>query len=154
MVALVVLQVGSADFASAATTHRLVLGPAQFQPADHTNTWGNLGSRLQGKGSFVAPAPIPVGATVTGFTLYALDDDPIFDISAVLSVPKPRTGAEVFVALVTSTGQSSTAPRSFSASVIVNPSIGAGVAPYVSVVIGDETPSLRLYGVRIRYTLP
>ncbi len=145
---------------AASGTRQLIIGAADFYPANNTYAFFNGGnfvtSLVNGSNTIlVAPVqfPAPYWVTVEKVQLFAYDNNTTGRIMMWLERTKPSVGSKTQMAYI-DTGyafaDSVNNPRTWTttsiSSSVVNPANGA----YLDVVISDDS-RLDLYGVRIFY---
>jgi hypothetical protein len=146
-----------ADRPMAAISRRITIPAGHFIPADHNVTWYNGGFTLQSDSDkslewFSAPVVFPTGQSVVveSVTLYAYDNNSLYDLCLWLYRTDPTAGNEVEMAEACSTGWMITNPRHFTDSSIANNPVKHGKGVYLYLNIEDDT-DLKVYGVRIQY---
>lgn len=140
--------------AARTTIHRLVIPAAAFIPAfpgpDYVNS-GYEFSAQSGMSGFVAPVQFPYPAvTIKSITLHAYDNGSQ-DFILHLGRSRPSTGAGTAIAVVKSTGQSTTDPRAFTTAAVSPRIVNSAVNGAYLALFPPPGTAYKFYGVTIRY---
>ena len=134
--------------------HKLVIPAAAFVPAypgpDYVNGGDELNA-LSGVSGYVAPVqfPYPV-VTIKAVTLHGYDNGSL-DFTLHLGRSRPAAGTGAITAIVKSTGQSATDPRSFTTSAVSPRIVDSAVHGAYLVLFPPSGTAYQFYGVTIRY---
>lgn len=147
------IRIGYDPPAAPGATKRLGIAGVTFEPRVSANSLktsylGILTTDSSSNESFVAPVQLPQGAVVSRFVFHARDFADINANARLVRVPVTAASG-VAMAGLTSTG-SDDAPREFSVSSIVNPTIDNVNNVYFAEI--GVASSLEAYGVTIEYT--
>jgi len=138
---------------AARTTYTITVPAAAFTPGldgqDYTS--GGFMHVTSGMGYFVAPVffPQPV-VTVQGITLHAYDNGG-HDVLVGMLRERPATGGEAQMVSLTSSGQSTTDPRSFPTNTISYRTVNSRYHGVYLLLLLPGGPDYKFYGVTIRY---
>lgn len=140
---------------SRVTVRNLMIPAAAFIPTTNTGQWHNNGYFVESAGGiavFTAPVTFPVQTvSIKKITLYALDNDYLWDAWVSLCRAFPPGSSEVEMGSVSTSGNSATDPWVFSTTAISPRQVNTGsYGAYLW--IGLDGPGLRIYGIQIQYS--
>jgi hypothetical protein len=134
------------------------IGNVSFQPHPASVQYGFINGRLYNNNgspaSFVAPLPLPHGATITQFVLYFVDNDSANNISAWIGAVDLDASTVTVMCSITTSGASPD-PRIAVTNTITDGQVVGNQSNYyaVSILLPPGATS-QLSGVRIDYKYP